>query len=98
MDQRLGLVVVDVVTQPAANLHNELMRRIWDAQAEVPSPVYAASYCTQRRDGRDQMAVWSYALEVGRPLPTVPVPLPESMMVPLDLEATYETALEQSGA
>jgi hypothetical protein len=99
--QGIGLVVVDVVTARAANFHDELMR-LMGFQAPYafaePTPLYAVSYRPAHRPGQNTIDMWPERLEVGHALPTVPLPLKGAGLVPLDLEATYETALEQSGA
>jgi hypothetical protein len=99
--QGIGLVVVDVVTSRAANLHNELMRLMGFQAPYVfagPTPIYAVSYRPAHRPGENTIDLWPATLDVGRTLPTMPLPLKGAGLVPLDLEATYETALEQSGA
>jgi Protein of unknown function (DUF4058) len=99
--QGIGLVVVDVVTSRTANLHDELMR-FMGLQAPYlftkPTPIYAVSYRPIHRPSQNAIDLWPEALEVGASLPTVPLPLKGAGLVPLDLEATYGTALEQSGA
>ena len=97
----IGLVIVDVVTSRKANFHDELMRSM-GFQApylfEQPTPIYAASYRPLHHPDGNTIDLWPETLEVGRTLPTIPLPLKGAGLVPLDLEATYETALEQSGA
>ena len=48
------------------------------------------------RDGRATLDVWRESLELGRPLPTLPLWLRGGLCLPVELEATYErTCLEQ---
>jgi hypothetical protein len=99
--QGIGLVVVDVVTSRTANLHDELIRLMGLGTRYLfsgPTPTYAVSYRPAHEPGQNTIGLWPHALEVGRALPTVPLPLKGAGLIPLDLEATYETALEQSGA
>jgi hypothetical protein len=99
--QGIGLAVVDLVTSRTANLHNELMRLMGIQGPSVfpePTPIYVVSYRPVHRPGQNAIDLWPVPLEVGRALPTVPLPLMGAGLLPLDLEATYETALEQSGA
>ena len=63
-----------------------------------PTPTYCVSYHPVRRDEQNLIDAWPMTLEIGSELPTVPLPLKGSGLIALDLEATYETALEQSGA
>ena len=97
----IGLVVVDVVTSRTANLHDELMRFMGLQKPYVfaePTSIYAVSYRPMHQGSDNSIAIWPEALEVGRGLPSMPLPLKGSGLIPLDLETTYETALEQSGA
>jgi hypothetical protein len=97
----IGLVVVDVVTDRTANLHNELLTLMGLGELYLfrqPTPIYAVSYQPARRTEQNLIDLWPCALEIGHSLPTVPLPLKGTGLVALDLEATYETALEQSGA
>jgi len=99
--QGVGLVVVDVVTSRLANLHDELMRLMGLGAPYLfaePTPIYAVSYRPTHRTAENTIDIWPERLGVGQALPTVPLPLKGAGLVPLDLEATYETALEQSGA
>jgi len=99
--QGIGLVVVDVVTSRTANLHNELMRLMGVQGSPLfpePTPIYAVSYRPVHSPPQNTIDLWPETFEVGRALPTVPLPLMGAGLLPLDLEATYETALEQSGA
>ena len=97
----IGLVIVDVVTNRQANLHNELMTRMGLGEPYLfpqPTPIYTASYQPVRADDANGADVWPAGLEIGRPLPTILLPLTGAGTVDLDLDGTYQTALEQSGA
>lgn len=96
----IGLVVVDVVTSRSANLHDELMRFMGIQKPFLfadATPIYAVSYRPAHRHGSNSIDFWPEKLEVGRDLPTLPLPLKGAGLIPLELEATYQTALEQSG-
>ena len=98
--QGIGLVVVDVVTSPTANLHDELMH-LMDFQALLRVCWADADLCRElpagTPPGENTIDLWPATLDVGRTLPTMPLPLKGRGWLPLDLDATYETALEQSG-
>lgn len=99
LQKGIGLVVVDIVTERRANLHNELMSYLGQPVTfSEPTPIYCVSYRPTRLDEANAIDLWPHVLSIGQELPTVPLPLKGSALVPLDLEATYETALEQSGA
>ncbi len=97
LQQGVGLVVVDVVTDRKADLHDELLARV---QALPPTPwgadLCAVAYRPVRRGEQPTLDLWPEALGVGRPLPTLPLWLRGGPCVPVDLEATYErTSQEQ---
>jgi Protein of unknown function (DUF4058) len=95
----IGLVVVDVVTERLANLHDELMR-LMDQPERVhfpgAVPLYAVAYRPARREAGDQIDCWPHGLEVGQPLPIVPLALRGGPTLPLDLEVTYSEARRRS--
>jgi hypothetical protein len=95
--QGVALVMVDVVTNRQANLHQDLLVRL-DVPDE-PSPqanLYAAAYRPFRKQRQSCLAIWREPLAIGRPLPAMPLWLGEMLCVPLDLEATYtRTCREQ---
>lgn len=98
LQQGLGLVIVDVVTERRANLHGDLLARL-----QAPSPtdldaeLYAISYRPIERGGQSSLDIWEKGLVLGRPLPTLPLWLLGNLCLPVDLEATYErTCREQS--
>jgi hypothetical protein len=97
LQQGVGLVVVDVVTERKANLHNELMARlVGPAVAPWTMDLYAVAYRPVQREGQTQLDLWGESLAVGRSLPTMPLWLRGGLCVPIDLGATYErTCREQ---
>jgi hypothetical protein len=57
-----------------------------------PPSTYAVT-CHRRQNGSTpRFESWAYPLSVGQKLPTLPIWLSEELMVPLDLEASYEEA------
>ncbi len=96
LQQGVGLVVVDVVTERRANLHDELVGLLnlgGPFRFPTPADLYAAAYRPSRRDGAgDQIEVWPVPLAVGQPLPVVPLALRGGLTLPLDLEAPYAEA------
>jgi hypothetical protein len=88
-----GVVVVDAVTTRRADLHADLLADL--GAASEPSVSFALSVTSYRAVGRDeqgQLLAWPAALEVGQPLPTVPLWLGAELAVPLDLEASHAAA------
>jgi hypothetical protein len=96
----VGLVVVDVVTERTANLHDELTR-VLELPEQFAFPggaaLYAAAYRPVRRpETGDQIELWPQPLTVGEPLPVLPLALRGAVTVPVDLEATYSEARQRS--
>jgi hypothetical protein len=97
LQQGIGLVVVDIVTDRRANLHDELMARL-HTLGVVPWDValYVVSYRPVQRAGQASLDMWQVAVAVGHPLPTMPLWLRGNLCLPVDLEATYtRTCREQ---
>ena len=97
LQQGVGVVVVDVVTGRRANLHNELLTRLFVPEAShLNADLYAVAYRPVERDEQSSLDLWLENLAVGLPLPTMPLWLPGALCLPVELEATYErTCREQ---
>lgn len=86
------LSIIDLVTIRQFNLYTELLALLdrHNPAFDAPSPTYAAT-CRKRQVGRQtKLDTSSFPLEVGQPLPALPIWLSETQTVTLDLEATYE--------
>jgi hypothetical protein len=89
----IGLVIIDVVTARAANLHEELFevlevesrRRAWAS----PTGLSAVAYRAVTLRGNPCVEVWPEALALREPLPVVPLWLAIDLAVPLRLETSY---------
>jgi len=96
LQQGVGLVVVDIVTDRHANLHDQLLKRLGDpAAVALETPLYAASYHPVERDDEDRLDVWQRELAVGQPLPRMPLWLRGGVCLPVELEATYGRACRE---
>lgn len=95
----LGLIVVDVVTERRANLHDEMVGLVVGAAPRFPGTpaIYAAAYRPYRRGGEDKVGIWPAPLSVGEALPELPLWLSEvEGPVRVDLEAAYAEARQRS--
>jgi hypothetical protein len=93
LQQGVAVSIVDLVTARRFNLFAELMTFIGHAElagGEHPPAVYAASCRWVPRGKKNYLEVFARSLAVGQPLPTIPVWLAEDLVLPLDLEPTYE--------
>ncbi len=89
----VALVVIDVVTDRMANLHDAILRAV---TVEDLTRLYAVAYRPILRAKQELVEVWPEVLAIGGNLPTLPVWLSAVQAVPLDLEATYTTMLERA--
>jgi hypothetical protein len=91
----VSLIVIDIVTNRRANLHNETMR-LMDAgpQYELPADanLYAVAYRPVRRQDRPEIDVWPATFAIGQPLPVLPLRLTGDLFVPVDFESAYQEA------
>lgn len=94
LQQAIGLIAVDLVTDRKADLHADLLRRLNDAAAPPTSNLWAASYRPWQTGEQARLEIWHQALAVGAPLPTLPFWLKNGPCIKLDLEATYMRTLQ----
>jgi len=93
----IAVSIVDVVTTRQSNLYAELLTSLghsdptWNGE---PPAIYAASCRWLIGERRGRLETWSHTLEVGKPLPTLPLWLSPVRYVPLDLEPSYEAACD----
>ena len=95
----IGLVVIDIVTERRANLHNFLVQLAkHDSKFEMPGnpPTYTTAYRPVHRNKEDTIDLWMWELTIGSALPIVPLSLREFGTIPLNLEATYAEACFRS--
>jgi hypothetical protein len=94
----VGLVVIDIVTERRANLHNELVQTMNQrAFALAGNPrLYVMAYRPRRRRKKDEIEMWPFSLEVGQAMPTAPLALRGGPTLPLDLETSYMDARQAS--
>jgi hypothetical protein len=88
-----GVVVVDIVTTRTADINEGIYAAL---EAEMPSlpdgSLCAISYRPVGGNGNGQLLAWAKELEIGQPLPTLPLWLNGEVSVPLDLDASHAAA------
>ncbi len=93
--QGVSLIVIDVVTNRHANLHNDIMR-LMEAAPDLDFPadvtLYATAYRPALRGEQEEIDLWMRPLALGAPLPTLPLRLTGDLFVPVDFEAAYQEA------
>jgi len=95
LQKGVAVSVVDLVTVRQFNLYAELLAAIGHADptlGDPPPPLYATACRWTRTGKRTHLQAWSHALTPGQPLPTLPLWLGRDLVVPLDLERSYESA------
>lgn len=96
--QGISLIVIDIVTSRRANLHNQIMQLLGHEEAgamPVEAVLYGVAYRPIVRDGQEQIEIWPSALQIGQPLPVLPLALNAEIALPIDLEATYTAACQR---
>jgi hypothetical protein len=99
LQRGIGLIVVDIVTERHANLHDELMAFLGHVDGFVfPTPValYATAYRPVHREQTSEIDLWRETLSVGQVLATLPLPVRGLGTLAIDLEATYMEARKRS--
>jgi len=100
LHEAVSVLIIDVVTERRANLHNEIVRMMrmpGELQLPPEPSLYAASYRPVLRDGRPEIDIWVNPFNVGDTLPTMPLRLIAEYFVPVELEATYTEACKRRG-
>ena len=94
----ISLIVIDIVTSRRESLHNEIVRVLGhgpDFELPQETTLYGVAYRPIVRDQHEQIEIWPSPLQVGQPLPTLPLALNAEQCLPIDLEATYTIACQR---
>jgi hypothetical protein len=90
--QEVGLILVDIVTERQANLHNETIALLGAPERfcfPKEASLYAAAYRPVWRDQEEEICIWREKLAVGGTLPVLPQAINPEVILPVDFEATY---------
>jgi hypothetical protein len=91
LKRKVCVTIVDPVTSRAANIYGELLDELAAPRTAVSRSVIYAATCRGLRNGlRWRLESWEHNLAIGSALPSLPIWLSPDLMVPLELEATYE--------
>lgn len=96
LQQGIALVVIDIVTQRAANFHADLIKALGSPPnaSDDSDWLFAAAYRTLPRGTSTRIESWPQTLKLSEILPTLPLWLDIDFAVPLDLEETYEATCD----
>jgi hypothetical protein len=95
MQKGIAVSIVDIVTVRHFNLYAETLAFCGHADptlSDPPPDVSAASARWVRKGKRTMLEAWSHVLTIGQPLPRLPLWLAADLVVPLELEPSYEQA------
>lgn len=94
LQKNVCVSIVDIVTTKHFNLYAELLEFIDRRDPKLPAeppPVYAVTLKGRSRERRrTQLACWYDPMQLGLPLPTLPIHLTEDLRILLPLEESYE--------
>jgi hypothetical protein len=107
LQEGVGLIVIDIVTERKANLHGQLLSRVGATAPPWDVDLFAVSYHAiqdelihqtnqSSKERQKSLQIWAYELEIGGRLPVVPFCLKGGLSLPLDLEATYARTCQES--
>ena len=91
--ERVSVVVVDLVTTRTQNLYGELLDLVGRSDPSLspePPPLYAVACRLTKHADEWMLETWAKSLELGQPLPTMPLWLADDLAVPLELDESYE--------
>jgi len=92
LQQEITVCIVDLVTVRHFNLYLEMLDWLGHTDpmfAPAPPDIYATACRWGTTNQRTVLDAWSYPLHLGEPLPTLPLWLSSTFVIPLDLETSY---------
>ena len=97
LQQGVGLILVDIVTDRRANLHDQLSQCLGGSCPMVDgTQMYASAYRPIRREQNEHLDVWTAPLTLGGSLPELPLALRRGPTLMLDLESSYAECCRRS--
>src|SRR5947209_6114733 len=94
LQKGIAVSIVDLVTVRQFNLYAEVLAFVGhnDPTLSDPPPHIYATSCRWVKKEKTMLEAWSHTLTMGQPLPTLPLWLSAELVVPVDLEQSYEQA------
>lgn len=88
LSQAGSVIIIDVVTERRANLHEDLLELLDASQAawESPTQLYAVAYRPVPLQTNQRIECWPQTLTLGQSLPILPMWLRLDLCLPLRLE------------
>jgi hypothetical protein len=95
--QGVHLLLIDVLPRPAGfSFADALAANLGFEQPTIPAPCAFSYRVGEPVPEGTLLALWRRRLQVGQPLPTVPLALNAYQRIPIDLEHTYQEAARRA--
>jgi len=96
--QGVHLLLIDVLPRPSGFSFAESIAADLGLASEPAPPPCAVSYRVGESlpEGGTLVATWTRHLQVGQPLPIIPLPLDTKQAIEIDLEETYQQAARRA--
>ncbi|MDH3598698.1 MAG: DUF4058 family protein [Candidatus Tectomicrobia bacterium] len=94
LHQGVSLIIIDIVTNRRANLHNEIMKQMDYARFNLGEEIdlYGVAYRPVMRHDQPEIDIWLEPCAVGEPLPTMALRLTGDLFIPVDFDSSYMEA------
>lgn len=90
LNEGVCVTVFDGTTERRARVHRDLLQLFGQAdETRSELTMFAGTYRPVLRNEKAEIDVWVEPVEVGQPLPTMPLRLTGDLMVPVEFEACY---------
>lgn len=93
LQNQVSVTIIDLVTTRNFNLYCELLELMGQTDPSLgsqPPSLYAVACRATKKDTSFLLETWLHTLQLGQPLPTLPLWLADDLAVPLELEDSYE--------
>lgn len=100
LQNQISLVIIDLVTTRGFNLYRDLLDLIGQSDPALGAesmPIYAVACRSTKPNDSWQLDTWLHPLQIGQPLPTLPLWLADNFSIALDLEESYEDTCKALG-
>ena len=95
LQQAIGLIIVDIVTERKTDLQAELLRRLNETASAPSAELWAAAYRPWQVEKKTNLEIWHTSLAIAGPLATLPFWLKNGPCLKVDLEATYTRTCQE---
>ena len=91
LKREISLVIVDLITVRSFHLYRAILEELgMTGPTKADEPTYAVALRPDMTNGRLRLDRWEHSLEIGQPLPALPLWLTCEQSIRLDLDESYE--------